>query len=96
MKKTDELSVQKTASFAKSCYAGKTTRVGEELYAHCFAVAQQAEKMAYKFYGDLRAERLPENPKEIIAAIVHCGLLHEALNVSSCAFETIAESTNVV
>jgi len=95
MKKTDELSIKTTADFAKLCYAGKKTRVGEDLYTHCRAVATQAEKMAHKFYGDLRAERLPENPKEIIAAIVHCGLLHEALNVSACAFENIAESTNV-
>ena len=95
MKKTDELSIQSTALFAKDCYRDKQTRLGEDLYAHCKSVARQAEQIAHKFYCDLRADKLPENHHEIIAAIVHCGFLHDVLNVSSCAFEHIAESTNV-
>lgn len=95
MKKTEELSIQHTANFARQCYKDKTTKVGEDLYEHCKLVARQAEKIAHKFYCDLRADRLPENPKELITAIVHCGFLHDVLNVSACAFENIAESTNV-
>jgi hypothetical protein len=95
MKKTDELSLQNTALFAQECYQEKTTKTGEALYVHCKNVARQAEKIAHKFYGDLRADCLPENPQELIAAIVHCSFLREVLNVSACSFETIAESTNV-
>ena len=95
MKKTDELSLEKTHQFAAQCYAAKTTTVGEELFQHAQHVATQAEKIANRLYQDMRQDYLPENTKDSITAIVHCGLLHDVLNVSSCAFENVAEVTNV-
>jgi (p)ppGpp synthase/HD superfamily hydrolase len=95
VKKTDQLSLEKTIAFAKQCYATRQTATSEDLYAHCWAVASQAEKMAIKFYQDLREEYVPENLEETLAVITHCGLLHDVLNVSACAFENIAEITNV-
>jgi (p)ppGpp synthase/HD superfamily hydrolase len=95
MKKTDELSLEKTYHFAAQCYVNKTTPVGEEMLQHAKRVATQAEKIAHRLYQDMRQDYLPENSKDSITAIVHCGLLHDVLNVSSCAFENVAEVTNV-
>lgn len=95
MKKTDELSLEKTIEFARQCYAARRTAMDDELYEHCAAVSRYAEKIANKLYQDLRAEYVPENLEETIAVITHCGLLHDVLNVSACAFENIAEITNV-
>lgn len=95
MKKTDELSLEKTYQFAAQCYTAKTTPIGEELLQHAKHVATQAERIAHRLYQDMRQDYLPENSKDSITAIVHCGLLHDVLNVSSCAFENVAEVTNV-
>jgi (p)ppGpp synthase/HD superfamily hydrolase len=95
MKKTDELLLDKTMAFAQQCYANHTTFVNGALYDHCFSVARYAEKIAHKLYQDLRVEYAPENIDDALAVIVHCGLLHDVLNVSACAFENIAEITNV-
>lgn len=95
MKKTDELSLEKTYQFAAQCYAAKTTFIGEELLQHAKHVATQAENIAHRLYQDMRQDYLPENSKDSITTIVHCGLLHDVLNVSSCAFENVAEITNV-
>jgi hypothetical protein len=95
MKKADDLSLDKTLKFAQDCYDAKQTSAGEELLQHCKKVAHQAETIAHKLYQDLRPEYIPENAKDSITAIVHCGLLHDVLNVKACAFENIAEIANV-
>lgn len=95
MKKTDELLLEKTYQFAAQCYATKTTNSGDDLLAHAKSVARQAEKIATQLYQDMRVDYLPDDTKDSITAIVHCGLLHDVLNVSSCAFENIAEIANV-
>lgn len=95
MKKADDLSIDKTLAFAETCYEAKQTNTGENLFAHSQRVAYQAETIAQKLYQDMRAEYVPENAKDSVAAIIHCGLLHDVLNVSSCAFENIAEIANV-
>jgi (p)ppGpp synthase/HD superfamily hydrolase len=95
MKKTDELSLEKTFEFATQCYASKTTDAGDPLIEHAKKIASQAEVIARKLYQDLRADYMPESTKDSVTAIVHCSLLFDVLNVSSCAFEHIAEVTNV-
>jgi (p)ppGpp synthase/HD superfamily hydrolase len=95
MKKADDLSLDKTLLFAQQCYAEKQNNSGENLLAHCKRVAYQAETIAHKLYQDLRTDYVPENLKDTVAAIIHCGLLHDVLNVRACAFETIAEVANV-
>lgn len=95
MKKTDDLSIEKTFAFARQCYADKQNHAGENLLNHCKQVARQAEIIAQKLYQDLRVDYVPENTNDIITAIVHCGLLHDVLNVSACAFENVAEIANV-
>ncbi len=95
MKKADDLSIDKTFQFATQCYADKKTNTGYELMEHCKCVARQAEVIAQRLYNELRPDYVSEHMKETVAAIVHCGLLHDVLNVSACAFENIAEITNV-
>lgn len=95
MKKTDELSLEKTIQFATQCYSTKTTNTGEDLLLHAKSVARQAEKIANRMFLDMRPDYFPESAKDTVIAIVHCGVLHDVLNVSSCAFENVAEITNV-
>jgi hypothetical protein len=95
MKKTDELALDKTFEFASQCYAAKTTDSGEPLIAHAKNVAAQAEVIARKLYQDMRADYMQESTKDSVTAIVHCSLLFDVLNVSACAFEHVAEVTNV-
>lgn len=95
MKKIDELSLEKTFQFATQCYAAKTTLSGDNLMAHAKHVARHAEKIAVELYQDIRADYMPDDTKDSITTIVHCSLLHDVLNVSACAFENVAEITNV-
>ena len=95
MKKADDLSIEKTLDFAAKCYAAKQTSTGDELLSHCKRVARQAEAIAQRMYQEMRPDYIPENTKDSIAAIVHCGLLHDVLNVSACAFENVADIANV-
>lgn len=95
MKKSDGSSLQKTFEFAKQHYRSLSTNLGIDLFEHCKDVARQAETIALKLYQDMRAEFLPDDTKESIAAIVQGALLHDVLNVRACAFETIAEISTV-
>lgn len=95
MKKTDELSLVKTWEFAKMCYQQKHTATGDELLLFSKQVAMRAETIAQKLFQDLRPDYVSDNIKDTIAAIVHCGILYDVLNVSACAFEHVAEATNV-
>lgn len=95
MRKINELSLAETRDFAQRHYADKITVFGETFFAHAENVARQAEHIAIKLYGDLRADYFSESTKDNVAAAVHCAMLHDVLNISSCAFEQIAEATNV-
>jgi hypothetical protein len=95
MKKIDGVSLQKTLAFAALHYRDRTTPVGVNLFEHCKSVAQQAEVIAARLYQDVRADYMPDDTKESIAAIVQGALLHDVLNVSACAFENIAEVSTV-
>lgn len=95
MKKTDELSLAKTLEFAALCYDAKKTNVGVDIFAFCKQVARQAEKIAKRLYLDLKPEYISDSAQDTITAIVHCAVLHDVLNQSTCAFENIAEITNV-
>ncbi|NDC55220.1 MAG: hypothetical protein EBZ69_00030 [Alphaproteobacteria bacterium] len=95
MKKTDELSLAKTLEFAAQCYTDKKTSVGIDVFPFCKQVARQAEKIAKRLYLDLKPEYISDSAQDTITAIVHCAILHDVLNQSTCAFENIAEITNV-
>lgn len=95
MKKTDDLSLARTLEFAAKCYANKKTVTGQDVLAYCKLVAARAEQIAHKLYQDMRADYIPDSTKDSIASIVHCAVLHDVLNISACAFENIAEITNV-
>lgn len=95
MKKTDELSLEKTLTFAAQCYADKKTATGDDMVGFCKKIARRAEQIAVKLYQDMRPDYMTDSTKDSIAAIVHCAVLHDVLNVSACAFENVAEVTNV-
>jgi (p)ppGpp synthase/HD superfamily hydrolase len=95
MRKTNELLVSETHDFAQKYYESKQTVFGELFFDHALHVAAQAEKMAIKLYSDLRADYFAESVKDNVSAVVHCAMLHDILNVSACAFEQVAEATNV-
>lgn len=95
MKKTDELSLEKTLSFAAQCYENKKTIAGRDTFSFCKQVARQAEAIAHRLYLDLKPEYFAESANDMTIAIVHCAVLHDVLNTSSCAFENVAEVTNV-
>lgn len=95
MKKTDELSLAKTLEFAAQCYSDKKTTIGLDVFPFSKQVARQAEKIAKRLYLDLKPEYISDSAQDTITAIVHCAILHDVLNQSSCAFENVAEITNV-
>lgn len=95
MKKPNELPLRQILLFAKQHYRDLKTNVGVDLFQHSQQVARQAELIAYKLYQDVRADHLPDDTKESIAAIVASALLHDVLNVSACAFEHVAEISTV-
>jgi len=95
MKKTEELSVKKTFEFVSECYANKALNTGLDYITFCQRVGMRAENIAHRLYQDMRPDCAGENKKDNIAAIVHCSLLCDVLNVSACCFEQVADVTNV-
>lgn len=95
MKKTEELSVKKTFEFVSACYGDKTLNTGLDYVTFCQRVGIRAENIAHRLYHDMRPDCAGENKKDNIAAIVHCSLLCDVLNVSACCFEQVADITNV-
>ena len=95
MKKTDELSVEKTLAFAQQCYVDKTTTTGQPIFVFCQKIAARAEDIAHRLYRDLRPEYVGGSLNDNIAPIIHCALLYDVLNTSACTFENVAEITNV-
>jgi hypothetical protein len=95
MKKTHELSFDKTIEFSRRYYKDHTTLLGESLSAHCQQVARQAETIAGRLYKDVRPDYFQDSSKDGIAAIIHGALLHDIFNVGACPFEHVAEATTV-
>lgn len=95
MKKTHELTFDKTIEFATDYYKDRTTIVGDALMQHCRNVAQLAETIASKLYKDVRPDYFPDSNKDGIAIIIHGSLLHDIFNVGACPFEHVAEATTV-
>ncbi len=97
MKKSDSpvVPLRQILAFAEQQYRDLRTSAGTKLVDHSKQVARQAETIAQKLYQDVRADYLPDDTKESIAAIIQGALLHDVLNVSSCAFENIAEISTV-
>lgn len=96
MKKVDGSAIKIVYEFAVAHYGDKRTILGVKLIDHCKAVARQAETIACRLYQDVRADLITdESTKESIAAITQGALLHDALNVGSCAFENVAEISTV-
>jgi (p)ppGpp synthase/HD superfamily hydrolase len=95
MKKTHELTFDKTISFAEAYYTDRKTLVGEPLIAHCKNVAYLAETIGQKLYSDVRAGYFSDSTKDGIATIIHGALLHDIFHVGACPFEHVAETTTV-
>jgi len=95
MKKTEELSLQETAAFAKKQYANSFLNTEECVFSFVKRVAARAEDIAHKFYADMLPEYHAENKANNIAAVVHCAILSEVFSYSNCCFEEVAEISNV-
>lgn len=95
MKKTHELTLEKTLEFAQQHYGDRKTLTGGPIFAHCQLVAKTAEKIAQRLYQDVRPEYFPDSTKDSIITIVHASLLHDIFSVGMCAFEHVAEVTTV-
>lgn len=95
MKKTHELTIEKTLEFAKKHYGECKTPVGNAVFNHCQSVAVTAEKIAQKLYQDVRPGYFSDSTKDSVATIVHAALLHDIFRVGICAFENVAEVTTV-
>lgn len=90
-----ELNINTTVNFAKEVYGEAKTQTDTKVFVHCWSVAKLAEQIAQKLFGDIRAELLPQDASEIIAAVVHAAFLRESINVGRKTFESIADTTNV-
>ena len=95
MKKHDGSSYQTTFEFVAKHYGAQETNFGVNLLRHAEMVSKQAEVIAQRLYQDVRADIIPDDSKDSIAAIMQGALLHDILNVRACAFENIAEISTV-
>ena len=90
-----ELHVNKTLEFAKQFYSDTPTATNISVFNHCLNTAKLAEKIAHRLFGDMRGDVVPQDVNEIIAAIVHAGLLCEIINTRCANFETVADVASV-
>ena len=95
MRKTHELTLEKTLEFAQQHYADKRRVTGCLTFTHCQLVAATAETIAQRLYQDVRPGYFPDPTKDSIITIVHAGLLRDIFNASLCAFEHVAEAMTV-
>lgn len=95
MKKTHELTFEKTIEFAEAYYTDRKTLLGDPLIVHCKHVAHLAETIGQKLYNDVRAGYFSDSTKDGIATIIHGALLHDIFHVGACPFEHVAETTTV-
>lgn len=95
MKKTHELTLEKTLEFATQHYGDRKTFTGGLTLQHCQSVARAAETIAHKLYQDVRPGYFPDSTNDSMVTIVHAALLHDIFGVGTCAFEHVAEITTV-
>jgi hypothetical protein len=90
-----DLDLKTTVNYAKEAYGELRTNTDSKVFTHCWSVARLAEQIAHKFFGDMRADMLPQDAPDIITAIVHASILHEIINFGRKTFENVAEIANV-
>lgn len=90
-----DLDLKTTVDYAKEIYGDAKTPTETGVFTHCWSVAKLAEQIAQKLFAEIRAELLPQDASEIIAAIVHSSFLLESINVGRRTFENIADIANV-
>lgn len=90
-----DLDLKTTVNYAKEVYGDAKTVTDTPVFTHCWSVAKLAEQIAQKLFAEIRAELLPQDVSEIIAAIVHSSFLLESINVGRRTFENIADIANV-
>jgi len=90
-----DLDLKATVAYAKEAYGDAQTNTDSKVFTHCWSVAKLAEQIAHKFFSDIRADMLPQDSPDIIAAIVHASILHEIINFGRKTFENVAEVANV-
>lgn len=90
-----ELNVSRTADFAKGLYADAQTATNISVFKHCMNTAKLAENIAHRLFSDMRGDVVPQDVNEILAAIVHAGILCEAINTRCANFETVADIASV-
>lgn len=90
-----ELNVSRTIDFAKQLYAEAQTATNTLVFKHCLNTAKLAENIAHRLFSDMRGDVVPQDVNEIIAAIVHAGILCEAINTRCANFETVADVASV-
>jgi hypothetical protein len=95
MKKTHELTLEKTLEFAALHYGDRKTPTGVATLQHCKTVARVAETIAHKLYQDVRPGYFPDPANDSMITIAHAALLHDIFGVGTCAFEQVAEITTV-
>lgn len=91
----DTLSIEHTLLLVNKYYSGKKSIGLRTLEEHCRRVANFGQSIAAKLFADIKNENFSHDVQTSIAAVVHAGLLHEAINTGSCSFEDIAENTTV-
>ena len=89
------LNLDGTIAFAKSTYGDLVTPTDTGLFAHCWATARLAEKIANKLFQDMRGDVIPQDSADIITAIVHAAILSEVIHTKRQTFEAVADVANV-
>lgn len=90
-----ELNVAKTVDFIRQVYSDAQTNTQISVFTHCMNTAKLAENIAHKLFSDMRGDAVPQDVNDIIAAIVHAGLLCEIINTRCANFESVADVTSV-
>lgn len=90
-----ELNTAKTLDFVKQFYSDAKTTTNTSVFSHCVNTAKLAENIAHRLFGDMRGDVVPQDVNDIIAAIVHAGLLCEIINTRAANFELVADVANV-
>lgn len=91
----DKLDIERTLALISKYYSGKKSVGLRTLEEHCRRVANFSQSIAAKLFVDVKNENFSNDVQANIAAVVHAGLLHEAINTGACSFEDIAENTTV-
>ena len=90
-----DLSIDATVLFAKTTYGEDKTQTAVSVFAHCWAVARTAEKIAHKLFQDMRGDVIPQDSADIITAIAHAAILSEVIHIKRQTLENVADVANV-